>query len=324
MPRARVHRSCKRITIAVWRHSLEATAWCGIAAVRRLARRTALPVPFRVEDPAGKPAGDMEFYMGMLGHAAFVRSDRSVFAHVHPNGPAPWPRWGSPARRCARRRTWDGRGAARRSVVSLWISRAWQLPDLCPGEAGRRVLTGVFDARVENRSFADHSRQERSDHRGRPWHREAAGAGIRRSGRARGLAVAQPGRTGPGEARDRTGRRQRASARADVRDWNRLQAAVDRMKVVFGGLDVLIASAGVRVPIGPLLSATEGLDRDLEINLIGAANACRVALPPNDREAVGQDHPDSGRRVGPHASEFSATPRRRRRWCASPKGWRWK
>ena len=28
----------------------------------------------------------MAFYMGMLGHAAFVKSDGSVFAHIHPNG----------------------------------------------------------------------------------------------------------------------------------------------------------------------------------------------------------------------------------------------
>jgi len=41
---------------------------------------------FRVEDAEGRPANDMELYMGMQGHAAFVRSDRSVFAHVHPAG----------------------------------------------------------------------------------------------------------------------------------------------------------------------------------------------------------------------------------------------
>jgi len=39
-----------------------------------------------VEDPAGKPAMDMELYMGMQGHAAFVKSDGSVFAHIHPSG----------------------------------------------------------------------------------------------------------------------------------------------------------------------------------------------------------------------------------------------
>ena len=44
---------------------------------------------FRLEDGAGEPVKDMELYMGMLGHAAFVRSDRSVFAHVHPTGSIP-------------------------------------------------------------------------------------------------------------------------------------------------------------------------------------------------------------------------------------------
>jgi hypothetical protein len=41
---------------------------------------------FRVEDKDGKPASDMEEYMGMAGHAAFVSSDGKVFAHVHPAG----------------------------------------------------------------------------------------------------------------------------------------------------------------------------------------------------------------------------------------------
>jgi hypothetical protein len=41
---------------------------------------------FRLEDSQGKPAKDVEPYMGMAGHAEIVRSDRSVFAHVHPDG----------------------------------------------------------------------------------------------------------------------------------------------------------------------------------------------------------------------------------------------
>ena len=41
---------------------------------------------FRLEDPQGKPANDVEPYMGMAGHAEVVRSDRSVFAHIHPDG----------------------------------------------------------------------------------------------------------------------------------------------------------------------------------------------------------------------------------------------
>ncbi|MBI3684083.1 MAG: hypothetical protein HY235_27230 [Acidobacteria bacterium] len=44
---------------------------------------------FRVETAEGKPAQDMELYMGMPGHAVFVRRDRAVFAHVHPTGSVP-------------------------------------------------------------------------------------------------------------------------------------------------------------------------------------------------------------------------------------------
>ncbi len=43
---------------------------------------------FQVEDASGQPVKDLEPYMGMAGHAEFVRSDLSVFAHVHPAGSA--------------------------------------------------------------------------------------------------------------------------------------------------------------------------------------------------------------------------------------------
>ena len=41
---------------------------------------------FRVEDKDGKPAADLEPYMGMAAHAAFLSTDGNVFAHVHPAG----------------------------------------------------------------------------------------------------------------------------------------------------------------------------------------------------------------------------------------------
>jgi hypothetical protein len=44
---------------------------------------------FHIENAAGLPADDLELYMGMPGHAVFVRRDRRVFAHVHPMGSAP-------------------------------------------------------------------------------------------------------------------------------------------------------------------------------------------------------------------------------------------
>jgi NAD(P)-dependent dehydrogenase (short-subunit alcohol dehydrogenase family) len=69
--------------------------------------------------------------------------------------------------------------------------------------------------------------------------------------------------------------------RADVRDLEQLLAAVDRMKVVFGGLDVMIASAGIQGPIGPLLSTKpKAWSETIEVNLIGAVNSCRASLPP--------------------------------------------
>jgi hypothetical protein len=43
---------------------------------------------FRLEDANGKPVTDAEPYMGMAGHAEIVSADRSVFAHIHPDGSA--------------------------------------------------------------------------------------------------------------------------------------------------------------------------------------------------------------------------------------------
>jgi hypothetical protein len=41
---------------------------------------------FQLQDASGKPATGVEPYMGMAGHAEIVRSDQSVFAHIHPEG----------------------------------------------------------------------------------------------------------------------------------------------------------------------------------------------------------------------------------------------
>ena len=61
--------------------------WLRVAAPLKAKR--AYLFRFRVEDTSGKPAGDMELYMGMPGHAAFIRDDFQVFAHIHPSGSAP-------------------------------------------------------------------------------------------------------------------------------------------------------------------------------------------------------------------------------------------
>jgi hypothetical protein len=41
---------------------------------------------FRLVDQQGRAPGDMALYMGMLGHAAFIKTDGTVFAHIHPMG----------------------------------------------------------------------------------------------------------------------------------------------------------------------------------------------------------------------------------------------
>ncbi len=48
-----------------------------------------LALRFHVTDPAGNPALDLQPYMGMAAHAEIVRSDYSVFAHIHPTGSVP-------------------------------------------------------------------------------------------------------------------------------------------------------------------------------------------------------------------------------------------
>jgi NAD(P)-dependent dehydrogenase (short-subunit alcohol dehydrogenase family) len=68
--------------------------------------------------------------------------------------------------------------------------------------------------------------------------------------------------------------------RADVRDLEELSAAADRMCVVFGSVDVLVAAAGVQGPVGPFLTTKpKAWSETLEINLVGTANSCRAVLP---------------------------------------------
>jgi 3-oxoacyl-[acyl-carrier protein] reductase len=68
--------------------------------------------------------------------------------------------------------------------------------------------------------------------------------------------------------------------RADVRDMEQMHAAVERMRAAFGGVDVLIAAAGVQGPVGLFVAAKpKAWNETIEINLIGVANSCRVVLP---------------------------------------------
>ncbi len=56
-----------------------------------LTANSAYAFRFRLVGPDGKPAMDMEPYLGMAGHAAFVKTDGTAFAHTHPEGSAAMP-----------------------------------------------------------------------------------------------------------------------------------------------------------------------------------------------------------------------------------------
>jgi len=118
---------------------------------------------FRLEDADGKPAHDVELYMGMPGHAAFVAVDRSVFAHVHPSGSVPM------ASLSLTQNAGDG-GAAMAAMPGMSGMADTSMMQALPPEVsfpygfpkpgdyriyvqmkrGGKVETGVFDARVEN------------------------------------------------------------------------------------------------------------------------------------------------------------------------------
>ena len=59
--------------------------WLPVKGARLRAKQPVL-FRFRLARPDGTPPQDMALYMGMLGHAAFVKTDGSVFAHIHPSG----------------------------------------------------------------------------------------------------------------------------------------------------------------------------------------------------------------------------------------------
>jgi hypothetical protein len=101
---------------------------------------------FQVADPDGKPATDLELYMGMPGHAAFVRADRKVFAHVHPSGSVPMASLALVA---------EDPHAGHAAVVPPTIGFPYGFPE--PGSyrifvqvrKSGKVETGVFDVNVQ-------------------------------------------------------------------------------------------------------------------------------------------------------------------------------
>ena len=67
---------------------------------------------------------------------------------------------------------------------------------------------------------------------------------------------------------------------ADVRDTGALERAVAETVERFGGLDVVVANAGIRNPMATVATvAPEAFERVIEVNLIGVWRTARAALP---------------------------------------------
>jgi hypothetical protein len=104
---------------------------------------------FRVEDENGRPARDLELYMGMPGHAIFVKRDRRVFAHIHPGGSVP-----AAALAIASAQSGNDHGAHHAALPPV-VSFPYGFPEageyriFVQVKRGGRVQTEAFDARVE-------------------------------------------------------------------------------------------------------------------------------------------------------------------------------
>ena len=110
---------------------------------------------FRVEDAAGRPATDLELYMGMPGHAIFVSRDRRVFAHVHPSGSVPMAAMQIGERSLAGAAAAVDQDHTHRDGMPAVVSFPFGLPErgeyriFVQVKRGGRIETGAFDARVE-------------------------------------------------------------------------------------------------------------------------------------------------------------------------------
>jgi hypothetical protein len=112
---------------------------------------------FRVENANGKPADDLELYMGMPGHAEFMRDDFQVFAHVHPSGSAPMAALNIAQSQVSSSGMGDMAGMHSMHAAGLppVVSFPYGFPQ--PGnyrifvqvKRAGKVETGIFDARVE-------------------------------------------------------------------------------------------------------------------------------------------------------------------------------
>ena len=101
------------------------------------------------------------------------------------------------------------------------------------------------------------------------------------------------------------------TAVADVGDIDQVVAVVDRAVERFGRLDVLISNAGVLSPNGRIHNlATEDWERAFRINVLGAVNGIRAAVPvmrPQQSGSIVLTASVSGLTAWSHAAPYCTT-----------------
>jgi hypothetical protein len=130
-----------------------------------LAAKTPEDFAFELLDREGSAPTDIALYMGMLGHAAFVKTDGSVFAHIHPTGTVSMaafmmanPQAGMSGMSAGAPMNMPGREMGSGSLPNR-VSFPYGFPS--PGQYrifvqmrhGTTVETGVFDAVVKGASM---------------------------------------------------------------------------------------------------------------------------------------------------------------------------
>jgi meso-butanediol dehydrogenase / (S,S)-butanediol dehydrogenase / diacetyl reductase len=98
---------------------------------------------------------------------------------------------------------------------------------------------------------------------------------------------------------------------ADVSDFDQVEGVVQRAVARFGRLDVLISNAGVLSPNGRIHNLkTEDWERAFRINVLGAVNGIRAAVPVMRRQQGGSivlTASVSGLTAWSHAAPYCAT-----------------
>jgi 3-oxoacyl-[acyl-carrier protein] reductase len=102
-----------------------------------------------------------------------------------------------------------------------------------------------------------------------------------------------------------------ATVPADVSDIDQVSTVVAHAVERFGGLDVLISNAGVLSPNGRIHNlATEDWERAFRVNVLGAVNGIRAAIPDMRRAKSGSivlTASVSGLTAWSHAAPYCAT-----------------